>query len=201
MYFYYGKNTCSFSHTFAGVKVCVAAIGAMYFSVRSLGCALFYLLEERNVKRICSFLTVLAMVVTILVPFPITATAETATSGTTGDCTWTLDGTVLTISGNGAMADYAYNSTLPWGTKFTELIISEGVTHIGDYAFYGSGSLTIITIPSTVTSIGSAAFRDGSEFGYTTTSVYITDLVAWCNIVNTKRIGSRACKINVTPRN
>ena len=37
--------------------------------------------------------------------FSITAFAETR-SGTTGDCTWTLDGTVLTISGNGAMANY-----------------------------------------------------------------------------------------------
>ena len=31
-------------------------------------------------------------------------------SGITGDCTWTLDGTILTISGNGAIADYDYYS-------------------------------------------------------------------------------------------
>ena len=46
--------------------------------------------------------------------FSITASAETATSGTTGDCTWTLDGTVLTISGNGKMGNCNYYET-PWG--------------------------------------------------------------------------------------
>ena len=37
-----------------------------------------------------------------------TLTASAAISGTTGDCTWTLDGTVLTISGSGKMGDYWY---------------------------------------------------------------------------------------------
>ena len=43
-------------------------------------------------------------------------------------------------------------------TLVTELVIPEGVTSIGDYAFRGCTGLTSITIPSSVTSIGSSAF-------------------------------------------
>ena len=57
-------------------------------------------------------------------------------SGTTGDCTWTLDGTKLTISGNGAMADYSNSNRSPWyDKKITEITIEDGVTSIGDCVF------------------------------------------------------------------
>lgn len=83
--------------------------------------------------------------------------AATATSGTTGSCTWTLDGTVLTISGNGPMDESAYD-TGPWGRKITEVIIEDGVTSIGKYAFYLCTQLTAVTIPDSVTNIGTKAF-------------------------------------------
>ena len=81
------------------------------------------------------------------------------TSGTTGDCTWTLDGTKLTISGNGAIADYEYSKPSPWGRSITEVIIENGVTSIGDGVFSGCKSLTSIIIPDSVTSIGNYAFQ------------------------------------------
>ena len=45
----------------------------------------------------------------------------------------------------------------------TELVIPEGVTSIGSYAFYGCSGLTKLTISEGVTSIGSYAFRDCSN--------------------------------------
>ena len=76
--------------------------------------------------------------------------------------TWKLyeDGT-LTISGTGAMKDYnaddnlspAYNNS-----KVKKVVIEDGVTSIGAYAFYECSSLTSITIPNSVTNIGAAAF-------------------------------------------
>ena len=81
-----------------------------------------------------------------------------ATSGTTGDCTWVLDGTHLTISGNGKMGNYAYSSRSPWGQTITAVTIEDGVTAIGDYAFEGCEFLTQISIADTVTTIGKYAF-------------------------------------------
>ena len=88
-----------------------------------------------------------------------------ATSGTTGNCTWMLDGTHLTISGNGAMDNYScqyvdgsYRTTAPWGRYVTSVTIEEGVTTIGDYAFYSYTLLTPVIIPDSVITIGEGAF-------------------------------------------
>ena len=89
---------------------------------------------------------------------PVTAQAAVAYSGTCGDdMTWTLteDGT-LTISGTGEMYDFeAWDSPwYPYADWITALQISDGVTHIGDYAFCGLSWVTELTIPDTVTYIG-----------------------------------------------
>ena len=49
------------------------------------------------------------------------------------------------------------------GKLVTELVIPEGVTSIGEYAFYNLSSLTAITIPESVTSIGNEAFKHCSS--------------------------------------
>lgn len=153
-------------------------------------------------KKILAIILTVCLMLTVM-PFGIfslTASAETATSGKTGDCTWSLDGNVLTITGNGNMADYV-SSSAPWGTSVKEVIIENGVTNIGDYAFYECTrlknitisnsvtrigkltfweceSLTSITIPNTVSVIGHDAFYNCVNLS----SVYITDIAAWCNI-------------------
>ena len=78
-------------------------------------------------------------------------------SGTSGQCTWYLMGTTLIISGNGNMLSYSATSA-PWGKAITEVIILDGVTSIGNYAFYGCSNLNKVTIPDSVTSIGAVAF-------------------------------------------
>ena len=64
-------------------------------------------------------------------------------------------GTAVTSIGEGAFA-YYYS----WLTSIT---IPEGVTSIGDMAFYDCERLTSITIPDSVTSIGEGAFGNCSE--------------------------------------
>ena len=77
--------------------------------------------------------------------------------------TWTLadDGT-LTISGSGAMADYDYGSNqAPWVSdrnSIQTVIIGDGISTIGNFAFNACRNPTSITIPGSVTSIGICAF-------------------------------------------
>ena len=114
-------------------------------------------------KKAFSMILCLVMALSIFTAAPFTANsaevnaAQTgAASGTTGDCTWTLNGTELTISGSGNMGDYVFES--PWGTGVTKVTIEDGVTSIGSNAFYDCTSLTSVTIGSTVMTIGSFAF-------------------------------------------
>ena len=107
-------------------------------------------------KKLVSFLLVICLVMSVMPSLALTASAET--SGTTGKCTWTLDNGVLTISGSGAMGDYSNYNKAPWGNEITKVNIEDGVTSIGDYAFYGCTGLESITIPDSVTSIEGFAF-------------------------------------------
>ena len=78
------------------------------------------------------------------------------------------DGT-LTISGTGNMPDFSINvnnrTTAPWDSqrdKIKTVVIKDGVTSIGKYAFFWCSGLTSITIPNSVTSIGEHAFANCS---------------------------------------
>ena len=88
--------------------------------------------------------------------------AEIVKSGKCGDnLEWTLtsDGT-LTISGNGKMYNYAIvddQLTMPWAdyrSDIEKVVVEEGVTEIGDYAFTYFDIVTDIQLPSTVKSLG-----------------------------------------------
>lgn len=92
----------------------------------------------------------------------VTASAETLASGTCGDnLTWTItEEGELIIGGTGAMLDFVSSSDIPWYTyrvSVTKVTIQDGVTNIGNLAFYGT-NLTYISIGKDVASIGDDAF-------------------------------------------
>ncbi len=93
------------------------------------------------------------------------AQAIGASSGTTGDCVWRIEGTTLIISGNGKMGNYdrwGYNypqAPFEWNDNIKSLVIENGVKNIGEYAFYRCEDLTEVSIPESVTVIDKNAFN------------------------------------------
>ena len=85
------------------------------------------------------------------------------------NCTARLDGTKLTIEGDGYMADY-YTPSIgvsarpegaverPWGNNITNLEIKDGIKSIGFWAFHGT-KISEINIPASVEEIRSGAFQ------------------------------------------
>lgn len=70
--------------------------------------------------------------------------------------------TTLTISGTGAMADYTYTTAAPWsGVKqnITKVVVEEGVTNVGAYAFNYCRELSSVSLPDSLTKIGTYAFH------------------------------------------
>ena len=86
---------------------------------------------------------------------------ESGSCGTGVTYSFTTRSRTLTIRGSGEMSNYRVASDVPWYSyrgRFRTLIIEDGVTSIGSYAFYGCTGLTSVTIPNSVTNIGNNAF-------------------------------------------
>lgn len=123
-------------------------------------------------KKILSILLAACLIFSLL---PVSAFADAAESGSCGyNLTWTLENGVLTISGTGKMDRYGYNSkpdgsgvtSAPWGEYYEAIervVIENGVTSIGYYAFSGCTSLASIVIPDSVELIGNDAFSGCSS--------------------------------------
>ena len=103
-------------------------------------------------------------------------------SGTCGEnATWTLTGTdtdlTLTISGSGDMDDFS-ESNIPWASKRAKiktLIVEDGITSVGDYAFYSLNKLTSVLLADSVTGLGYDCFSDCVSLK----SITIPDGVTW----------------------
>ena len=140
----------------------------------------------------------------ILMLLPMIANADK--SGSCGrNLTWTFEESTgtLTIEGIGAMYNYEYDS-YPWykdRKNISTIVIGDGVTNIGSYAFSGCYGLISVIIPNSVTSIGNSAFSGCScltsvtipnsvtSIGNSAFSgcsalkkVIVSDIAAWCGI-------------------
>lgn len=88
---------------------------------------------------------------------------------------------LLTIAydgvGTGVMTDFSYIS--PWYTQASEIQligITNGVTHIGDYAFAYCSNAISVSIPNSVTSIGTAAFAACSSLSSLSIPTSVTSI-------------------------
>lgn len=86
-----------------------------------------------------------------------------ALDGTTGQLQWSLSGGVLTITGSGEIPDYTDAFMPPWysvASDVSTIVVGEGITRIGDLAFFGCENAQSALLGSTVTEIGSRAFKN-----------------------------------------
>ena len=114
---------------------------------------------------------------------------DSTVSGEIDGLSWTIDEEgVLTISGEAEIADYIDASETPWFAyqeMVTSIVIEEGVTAIGDYAFCSMTNLESVEIASTVTRIGDRAFYDCTGLEELTIPAAVTELGELCFSENT----------------
>ena len=79
---------------------------------------------------------------------------EEASDGTASGPEYVLENGVLTITGNGAITEKLYQNN----TEITQIVMGEGISEIGDYAFYGCNNLESVSFSTSLTTIGNYAF-------------------------------------------
>lgn len=123
--------------------------------------------KVKIMRKLLSFiLSITLLIITLFSLNAFTVFAEY--SDTWDNLSWTLDdeGT-LTISGEGDMDDFPYHSTSAWKKhklSIKTIVINNGVTSIGNYAFENCESIESIIIPDSVSSIGNDAFYNTAYY-------------------------------------
>lgn len=125
-------------------------------------------------KSFIKLIAVLMAVMMVAVYLPVIEASAATSSGSLGNnVKWTFDTNtkVITVTGSGAMKNFTktndgqgFNNlvvgTVRYPNKYaTKVVVSEGITNIGNYALSGLTGVTSVQLPSTVTSIGSNAFN------------------------------------------
>jgi len=137
-------------------------------------------------KRILSVMLTVVMLCCLVVVFGINTNAADIESGTTGSLSWSLsDDGILTIWGNGDMPNYSATS-IPWKNyidQIKKVIIQNGVTTVGDYAFYQCSNMTSVILPNTIqtTEGPSGGIGDYAFKGSGLTSIIIPQRVEQMN--------------------
>ena len=116
------------------------------------------------------------------------------TSGIFGENSllWEFEDGVLTITGTGDMPNWAWGDNPPWDghrVSIVSVIVEDGVTSIGDYAFHGPSNyanIESVTIGSSVISIGQGAFQNCTSLTSVTIGSSVTKIggVAFQNCTN-----------------
>ena len=109
---------------------------------------------------------------TLLVLLTAAATGAWAEFGNCGsNLKWTLESGKMTISGRGEMTSWLNADKVPWKnyrSRITSLVIGDGVTSIGTYAFEDCYNIASVSIGKDVETIGMYAFNKCVSLGEVT---------------------------------
>ena len=94
-----------------------------------------------------------------------------------GDCgeglSWSLEGGTLTITGSGDMTDFTEKEMAPWYAYREDILrvsLPDGLTNVGDLAFYDCDNLTAVVLPDSVEAVGDYAFAGCTDMTMLTLS-------------------------------
>ena len=116
-------------------------------------------------------ITVLMSLVMALTFLPAVKANADSLSGTCGaNLTWVLSDGTLTVSGTGSMTNYVRDShnvsNAPWAAEranIKKIVVGNGVTSIGKYAFERCYEATSVVLPTTLKTIGQYSFYGCSK--------------------------------------
>lgn len=119
----------------------------------------------KTLRKVAVF-TLAILALTALLSMAVSA-EDMLEEGTCGDnITWTLNINTgeLILTGSGDMNDYGgTNGSTPWYSHkdlVRTVTVWEGITSLGDYAFFNCRNLIDITLPSSLQSVGDNAFSN-----------------------------------------
>ena len=120
-------------------------------------------MRSNKAHRLLALLLAFVMTFSLLPTVAWATTGDDCSAAGDGSVTWSYDADAktLTISGKGAMKDYANVNSTPWNAykaKTKIIIIDEGVTRVGNFAFASHTALISVSLPATLESIGQKAF-------------------------------------------
>lgn len=114
-------------------------------------------------KKFVSLSLSFVMMITAMFGFAVTSFADqTFVCGDKITANFNKETGTLTLSGTGDMFDYTAGSAPEWTKvymyKVESVVINEGITSVGNWAFANMNYLTTVSFPSTLKSIGERAF-------------------------------------------
>ncbi|MBR2914489.1 MAG: leucine-rich repeat domain-containing protein, partial [Clostridia bacterium] len=128
----------------------------------------------KNKKSIVYVIFTFAIITTLC--FAQMALPVRAESGKCGnELNWSFSAGTLVITGKGEMTNFTEPDMAPWyhlREEITRIVLPEGLTRIGNLAFFGCKNLKTAVIPEYVKRIGEYAFANC--MGLTNLSVSVT---------------------------
>ena len=89
--------------------------------------------------------------------------AANIAEGKAEDVSWSIsDSGTLTVSGEGTIPNYTRSVVAPWNSyakQIRKIVVADGITSVGDYAFYNLSKATSIELASSVKSLGTQFIR------------------------------------------
>lgn len=137
--------------------------------------------KNRMLLKLVTVLLLVAMLALSLVSCGTSAAKVEDASGSHGALSWsyTKSDKTLKISGEGEMASFDSASAVVWTSvraAVEKIVVGEGITSVGNYAFYMMSALKEVTLPKTLTSIGDYAFAFSSSLENVTIPVGVSSI-------------------------